>query len=133
MPISQKFLYLQKINNIFLKSIIIYLVCQKSQKSVESFILKNANQKHNQHAYKQIRWPVPLYVRVGYDLIRVFQNERFNRFLLFFASLINNNGTLRKFIFFLIGIKTFEISAYIFNIIFTKNENNFEIPRQIFP
>ena len=35
--------------------IIIYLVCQKSQKLVESFILKNANQKHNQHAYKQVR------------------------------------------------------------------------------
>ena len=29
-------------------------------------------------------------------LIRVFQNERFNRFLRFFASLINNDGTLRK-------------------------------------
>ena len=26
-------------------------------------------------------------------LIRVFQNERFNRFLRFFASLINNGGT----------------------------------------
>ena len=26
-------------------------------------------------------------------LIRVFQNERFNRFLRFFASLINNDGT----------------------------------------
>ena len=29
-------------------------------------------------------------------LICVFQNERFNRFLWFLASLINNNGTLRK-------------------------------------
>ena len=26
-------------------------------------------------------------------LIRVFQNERFNRFLRFFVSLINNDGT----------------------------------------
>ena len=26
-------------------------------------------------------------------LIRVFENERFNRFLRFFASLINNDGT----------------------------------------
>ena len=36
-------------------------------------------------------------------------------------------------IYFLIGIKTFEMSEYIQNLIFTKNENNFEIPRQIFP
>ena len=34
-------------------SINIYLLCQKSYKSVESFILKNANQKPNQHVYKQ--------------------------------------------------------------------------------
>ena len=37
------------------------------------------------------------------------------------------------FIFFNIGIKTFEVSAYILNLIFTKNKSNFEIPRQIFP
>ena len=56
MPISQRFLYQQEKKITFsLRSIIIYLVCQKSQKSVESFILKNANQKHNQHAYKQVR------------------------------------------------------------------------------
>ena len=36
-------------------------------------------------------------------------------------------------IYFLVGIKTFEILAYIYIFIFTKNENNFEIPRQIFP
>ena len=36
------------------------------------------------------------------------------------------------FIFF-VGVKTFEISAYILNLIFTKNVNNFEIPRQIVP
>ena len=36
-------------------------------------------------------------------------------------------------IYFLIGLKTFEIPAYIWNLIFTKNENNFEILRQIFP
>ena len=35
-------------------------------------------------------------------------------------------------IYFLIGVKTFEISGYILNLIFTKNENNFEIPGQIF-
>ena len=36
-------------------------------------------------------------------------------------------------IYFPVGIKTFEISAYIKNRIFTKNVDNFEIPRQIFP
>ena len=36
-------------------------------------------------------------------------------------------------IYFLVGIKTLEISAYIYNRIFTKNVNNFEVPRQIFP
>ena len=35
--------------------------------------------------------------------------------------------------FFLEGIKTFEISAYIQNLIFTKNVNKFDIPRQSFP
>ena len=34
---------------------------------------------------------------------------------------------------FIVSIKTFEISAHIFNRIFTKNVNNFEILRQIFP
>ena len=28
-----------------------------------------------------LRWPEPIYMRVGYVLICVFQNERFNRFL----------------------------------------------------
>ena len=36
-------------------------------------------------------------------------------------------------IYFLLGMKTFEISAKIKNRIFTKNVNKFEIPRQIFP
>ena len=37
-------------------------------------------------------------------LICVFQNERLNRFLCFLTSLINNNGTLRNVIYFLVGI-----------------------------
>ena len=37
-----------------------------------------------------------LYSVVVMFLIRVFQNERFNRFLWLFASLINNDRTLRK-------------------------------------
>ena len=48
-----------------------------------------------------LRWPVPIYMRVGYVLVRVFQNERLNRFLRFFASLIKDDG----------GIVSFEISA----------------------
>ena len=35
-------------------------------------------------------------------------------------------------IYFLVGMKTFEISAQIKHRIFTKNVNKFEIPRQIF-
>ena len=34
---------------------------------------------------------------------------------------------------FFVDLKVYEISAYIWNLIFTKNVNNFEIPRQIFP
>ena len=43
------------------------------------------------------------------------------------------DGTLRKCFHFLVGIKTFEMSVYIQNLIFTKNVNIFEIPRLIFP
>ena len=35
-------------------------------------------------------------------------------------------------VYFLIGIKTFEISAYVQNLFFTKNVNNFETLTQIF-
>ena len=57
MPISHRkgFYIYKKTNNIFLKFHHYLFVCQKSQKPVERFILKNANQKHNQHAYKQAR------------------------------------------------------------------------------
>ena len=48
-------------------------------------------------------------------LIRVFQNERFNRFLRFFASLINiNDGTLRKCYLFTYRYKNFwDIGIYL--------------------
>ena len=36
-------------------------------------------------------------------------------------------------IYFFVAVKTFEISAYILNLTFTKNVNNFEIPLQIVP
>ena len=36
------------------------------------------------------------------------------------------------FIVFFFGVKTFEISAYVLNRIFTKNVNNFKTLRQIF-
>ena len=43
-----------------------------------------------------LRWPEPIYMRVGYVFDLRLQNERFNRFLWFLASIINNNETLRK-------------------------------------
>ena len=43
-----------------------------------------------------IRWPEPIYMRVGHALNRVFRQERFNRFLWFLASLIKNSRTLRN-------------------------------------
>ena len=42
-------------------------------------------------------------------------------------------GLQENVIYFLVVIKTFEISAYIYNRIFTKNVNNFETQRRIFP
>ena len=39
---------------------------------------------------------------------------------------------LETVINFFVGVKTFEISAYVENHIFTKNVNNFETLRQIF-
>ena len=48
-----------------------------------------------------------LHMRLVKFLIRVFQNERFNRFLGFFVSLINNNGTLRKGYLFSYRFKNF--------------------------
>ena len=47
----------------------------------------------------------------------VFQQEQFNRFLWFLASVIKNGGTLR--------------TCYLFSC--TKSVNNFKILRQIFP
>ena len=47
-------------------------------------------------------------------LIRVFQNERFNRFLRFFSSFINNNRTLRKCYLFSYRYKNFwDIGIYL--------------------
>ena len=48
----KSFYTFKKINNIFLKFHHYLLRMQKVVEMVESFILKNANQKHNQHAYK---------------------------------------------------------------------------------
>ena len=60
---------------------------------------------------------------------RVFRQERFDRFLLFLAECSNFKKLL---LIFFVGIKTFEISAYVEKHIFTKNVNNFETLRQIF-
>ena len=43
-----------------------------------------------------LRWPEPIYMCVTYVFVSRFQNERFNLFLRFLASLINDDGTLRK-------------------------------------
>ena len=60
----------------------------------------NANVATQMITYFPLRWPVSIYMLLVIFFIRVFQNERFNRFLRFFASLINNNGTLRKYYLF---------------------------------
>ena len=51
----------------------------------------NANVATQMITYFPLRWPVSIYMPLVIFFIRVFQNERFNRFLRFFASLINNN------------------------------------------
>ena len=79
------------------------------------------------------KWPESTYRRVGYLFESGFLEGITKRFLYILVSLIKNGGTLRKCYLILYSIKTFEISAYIFNRIFTKNVNNFEILRQIFP
>ena len=56
-------------------------------------------------------------------LNRVFQRERYKRFVQFLASLIKNGGAKRKCYSFSLGIKPFEISAYVS----TKKGNSFKI------
>ena len=53
-----------------------------------------------------LRWPEPIYRRVGYVLNRVFRQERFDRFLWFLASLIKNGGTFKKLDLFSCRYKT---------------------------
>ena len=67
----------------------------------------NANVATQMITYFPLRWPVSIYMLLVIFFIRVFQNERFNRFLRFFASLINNNGTLRKCYLFSYRCKNF--------------------------
>ena len=70
----------------------------------------------------------------------VLRQTQFDQFLWFLAFLIKNGQTFKKMvlIYFLVGIKMYEISAYILNFGFKKPKfykkcKNFEIPRQIFP
>ena len=59
-------------------------------------------------------------------LIRVFQNKRFNRFLRFFASLINNDGTLRKCYLFSYRYKNFcDIGIYLKPHFYEKSHDRF--------
>ena len=67
----------------------------------------NANVATQMITYFLLRLPVPIYMLLVIFFIRVFQNKRFNRFLRFFASLINNNGTLRKCYLFSCRYKNF--------------------------
>ena len=59
-----------------------------------------------------LRWPEPIYMRVGYVFESRFSAGMINRFLRFLASFIKNGRTLRK-CYFLVGIKTFEILAHV--------------------
>ena len=81
------------------------------------------------------KWPEPIYRRVELVMFlnRVFLEGITNRFLYIFV-LNKERWNFKKMLFnFLVSIKTFEISAYIFNRIFTKNVNDFKILRKIFP
>ena len=77
-----------------------------------------------------LRWPKPIYMFV---LVAFFQQERFNQFLWFLASLIKNSGTLRKCYLFSCSYKnTWDIGIYL-KPHFMKNVENFKILQQIFP
>lgn len=54
MLVSETFYSLEKINTLFLNSNIRYVGCQKSKKSVKSFLRKSATQKCNYWTGKQI-------------------------------------------------------------------------------
>ena len=104
---------------------------------IESFLILS-----NSFWLKQI-FNILMFLRTGPNLficvlvmflICVFQNERFNWFLWFLASSINNNGTLRKCYLFSCRYKSlWDIGIYLKPHFYTKNVNNSEIPRQIFP
>ena len=70
--------------------------------SFKSFfnLLFERNASKNPH----LRWPEPIYIRVGHVFeSRVFRQGRFNRFLRFLASLIKNDWSLRKCHYFLVN------------------------------
>ena len=80
------------------------------------------------------KWPESTYRRVGYVFESGFFRRNYYPISIHFGVLNKERWNFKKMLFnFLVSIKTFEISAYIFNRIFTKNVNNFEILRQIFP
>lgn len=72
------------------------------------------------HLYNKIiqlaalRWPGPVYLRVGYVVEPRFSARTISPISIILASLIKNGWSLRKcYFFFLVAIKTYEISAYL--------------------
>ena len=57
----------------------------------------------------QLRWPEPIYMRVGYVLKPRFSAGKIWPISMIFASSIKNETV----IYFLVGLKPFEISAYV--------------------
>ena len=86
---------------------------QKLSKTFRQFSFYITSYDFHHFSITNLRWPVHIYMRV-ICLIRVSQNERFNRFLRFFASFINNNETLRKYYLFSYRYKSvWDIGIYL--------------------
>ena len=79
-----------------------------------------------------LRWPAPIYIRLGYVFHSRFSAESIQPISMIFDILHEDGATLRKCYYFVVGIKTLKISAYVENRIFTKNVGNFETLRQIY-
>ena len=72
-------------------------------------------------------------MRAGYVFDLRFLEWKIQPISMIFGIPNNEWWNFKKCYCFFVDIKSFEISAYIENRIFTKNVNNFDIPRQIFP
>ena len=61
----------------------------------------------NSLAINQLMWPVPIYMRVGYVFDSRFSEWKIQPISTIFASLINNDGNLRKCYLFSYRYKNF--------------------------